>query len=213
MTDQRIFSTEAMGSEPPPLNIEGWYYSVGGERKGPVSEGAIQQMLDHKELNPNSTQVWRKGMREWAPLRNSDLGKFVDSEPPPISGDQINNSLVWIVAVLPLVFGLIEAYLATRPEAILARRLSMIAGSGVSFRESGIPWQITTAVNSGLCLWDERRLNKAGHSHKWMTISAILFVPVYLFLRAKQLRQRPTYAITWIVMLVLAIVFVSAAQS
>ncbi len=207
-------AVETLRCEAPSFdNDGGWYYTAAGERKGPVSQQAIRQMLERKELNPDSTQVWRKGMGEWASLRNSDLGKFAASEPPPIAGDQINNSIVWVVAVLPLVFGFIDAYLATRPEVVFARRLSMIPGSGVAFHESELPWALTTAINSILCLWDERRLNKAGHSKKWMTISAILLVPVYLFLRAKQLKQRPIYAITWIALLVISILLVSSAQS
>jgi len=212
MTEQTISGDDSM---PPPINNAAgeWYYVENGTRKGPVTQSTIEQLLSEKKLEPDA-QVWRKGMKEWISIRNSELFRLVESEPPPVSGDQINNSIVWVIALLPLVFGIIEAYMATRPEVVLARRLAMIPGSGLTeFHEREIPWQITMAINSILCLWDERRLNKAGHSEKWMTISAVLLVPVYLFLRAKKLKQRPIYAITWVAMLVLSIILVASAQS
>lgn len=80
-------------SAPPPLPDLGaatqpgpneWHYVVNGARRGPTTATTIKDLLDKKEIETD-TQVWRKGMPEWKPLRESDLGELVASEPPAIS--------------------------------------------------------------------------------------------------------------------------------
>ena len=62
----------------------------------------------------------------------------------------------------------------------------------------GTPWLIVAIVNSVLCILDERRLAKAGYSANYMTFLALFLVPVYLFARARRLRQTAWYGVTWI---------------
>ena len=150
-------------------------------------------------------------MKKWLSVRDSELYKFVESEPPPVSGEHIDNSLVWIVAIIPIVVALIDASLASQPGAAIGRAIA--PRMGIEYAEKEVPWFIPFIMNSIFCLWDERRLHKAGHSSHWMTSMAIILVPAYLFLRAKKLKQRPTYAITWIILIVLSVFLVDAARS
>lgn len=45
---------------------DGWYYSLGGERKGPVDDGALRILAEHGVLT-GDTPVWREGMPDWEP--------------------------------------------------------------------------------------------------------------------------------------------------
>ena len=80
-------------SAPPPLPDLGaanqpapneWYYVTNGARRGPMTAQTIKDLLNKKQIETD-TQVWRKGMPEWKPLRKSDLADLVAAEPPAIS--------------------------------------------------------------------------------------------------------------------------------
>jgi hypothetical protein len=43
-----------------------WYYTMGGQRQGPVTTEALQAMLRQGQLPPHEN-VWREGMANWAP--------------------------------------------------------------------------------------------------------------------------------------------------
>lgn len=45
---------------------DGWYYAVGGDRKGPVEESALRALTDAGVVQPD-TLVWREGMADWEP--------------------------------------------------------------------------------------------------------------------------------------------------
>jgi len=53
----------AQPTEPPPLPTDAWYYVVNGERRGPVSLGALRA----ETVFTSGTLVWRRGMPEWTP--------------------------------------------------------------------------------------------------------------------------------------------------
>ena len=178
-----------------------WYYTTNGLREGPVTDVVIQDLVQRGTIAAD-TQVWRKGMAAWQELRESELGSLVASEPPPISGELVNNTLVWVVAFLPLIFGTIEAVIAHD------NQVNAIAHFSFGFPESqmtDLPWFIPAGFNAVLCLWDETWVKRAGYGSNWQKLFAIVLVPVYLFVRAKRLKQRPSYAITWVCMMVLSL--------
>src|SRR5262245_2199514 len=43
-----------------------WYYAVGGEQKGPVSDQELQRLAQQGAVTPQ-TLVWREGMAGWQP--------------------------------------------------------------------------------------------------------------------------------------------------
>ncbi|MCC8957738.1 DUF4339 domain-containing protein [Bradyrhizobium sp. Pear77] len=204
--------TDQISAMPPPIpNENEWYYSDNGARKGPVSASAIRELLAKKKLD-STDQVWRRGMKDWQSIRDSDLGALVNAEPPPLSGAQVSNTLVWIVAFIPMIFGIIDIALASDPSISFARAVSQ--GGGLPWKEREVPLLAYTVVYGLLCIWDEYRLEKAGYSKGvGMKFLALFIVPVYLFVRANKLKQRPTYAITWVVLFVLFLFLVAAAQS
>lgn len=194
-------------SAPPPLPDLGaanqptsneWYYVANGTRRGPVTAETIRDLLNRRQIEAD-TQVWRKGMPEWKPLRESDLGDLVAAEPPAISAKHIGNGYVWTLALLPLVIGVIEGVVSASNQDAAVRSLAL----GFPYHPSrGLPFQVPVAVNALLGWLDDRRLQQAGYGSRITRVTAVLLAPVYLFLRAKRLRQRPYYAVAWIISMI-----------
>lgn len=195
----------AQGASPqtPPPPVEDWHYVEKGAQKGPVSTEQLQAMLAAKTIGPE-TQVWRPGFSEWKAIRFTELSDEVRDVPPPVAGEHVGNALVWILAFLPLVFGIFDAAIDMENKRLAIRTISL----GFDAKQiPSIPFGIPFAINTALCLWDDRRLKRAGYNSRWMVLTALVLVPVYLFMRAKLLKQRPSYAITWIAMMLLGLLF------
>lgn len=59
-----------------------WYYSVNGqERKGPVPESELKQLLGGGQL-PANTLVWSEGLASWVPAQDVAA---LQNNPPPVS--------------------------------------------------------------------------------------------------------------------------------
>jgi hypothetical protein len=186
--------------EPPEINLKPneWHYVANGAKKGPVSATTIRDLLNRKEIEPD-TQVWRKGMTDWKSIRESDLAELVATEPPPISPQHIGNGYVWILAFIPLIFGVIDAAVAASNQEAAARSLVL----GFPYHASkGLPFQIPLLINALLGWLDDRKLKQAGYGSRLTRVTAVLFQPIYLFLRAKRLKQRPYYAVAWIISMI-----------
>lgn len=53
-----------------------WYFVLGGTQQGPISFEVLKQMVNLKQLNPESL-VWRRGMKEWVKaLQVSELNEL-----------------------------------------------------------------------------------------------------------------------------------------
>lgn len=204
-------------SAPPPLPDLGaakqpgpneWYYVANGTRRGPTTASTIKDLLNKKEIETDA-QVWRKGMPDWKPLRESDLAELVAAEPPAISPQHIGNGYVWILALLPLVVGVIEAAVSASNQEAAARSLVL----GFPYHPSkGLPFQIPLLVNALLGWLDDRKLKQAGYGSRVTRVTAVLIQPVYLFLRAKLLKQRPYYAVAWIVSFVAGLLVYASVE-
>jgi hypothetical protein len=208
--------TEELSAPPPLPNFEEskkvgsseWYYITNGARQGPTTVAAIKELLNKKQIETD-THVWRKGMPEWKSLRESDLADLVAAEPPAISPAHIGNGYVWTLAFLPLVFGVIEATVAASNQEAAARTLVL----GFPYHPSkGLPPQIPLLINALLGWLDDRRLKQAGYG-SWVTrVTAVLLQPAYLFLRAKRLKQRPYYAVAWILSLIVGFLIYASVE-
>ncbi|WP_157644444.1 DUF4339 domain-containing protein [Bradyrhizobium sp. WSM2793] len=132
--------------------------------------------LEKKQIDAD-TQVWRKGMPEWKPLRETDIGDLVAAEPPAISASHIGNGFVWVLALLPLVVGVIEGVVSASNQQAAVRSLAL----GFPYHPSrGLPYQVPLAVNALLGWLDDRRLQQAGYGSRATRITAVLLAPVYL---------------------------------
>ncbi len=172
-----------------PPEVPAWYYVLEGRRVGPVEYDTMQRAASAGTVSAE-TSVWREGMKGWQPAKDTELaGLFVQSSgPPPLVGADVNNSIVWLLAFVPVISVFVQY---------------LMAGAG-----TGMPldyWWVPLVMNIGLAIWDARQLNQAGHDTEGLGVWAVFLVPVYLFKRASRLRQSPSYAWTWVVMFVLSL--------
>jgi hypothetical protein len=190
-------------------NYDDWYYVGDGQKNGPISAVTIRRLLNDRKISA-STLVWRRGMKDWSTIRDSDLEAFVESEPPTISPQHIGNGYVWVLATLPLLWGFIDASIAYSNQEAAVRTIVL----GFPYQPSrGLPWQLTFLVNGILGWLDDRRLQKAGYGTTWTRVFAVSFFPVYLFVRANRLKQRPSYAIVCIISFVVGMLLLASAGS
>jgi hypothetical protein len=172
-----------------------WFFTENGQRKGPVTTTRLLELARTEEIN-GDTPVWRKGLSDWQPLRTTDPGAYLQDTPPPVAPAHINNALVWTIALAPIAYalfgGMIQSYELENPfeEHPVLGFLNFFVPAG---------------INAALCLLDERQLKLAGYADKWLTLFGIMLAPVYLFLRAKRLRQIPSYGIVWVACFILSI--------
>jgi hypothetical protein len=172
-----------------------WFYEEKGQRKGPVSENEITQFITSSVIS-HGTSVWKQGFPDWLKIENTDLHVHLgNGTPPPLSGEHINNTLVWVLAFAPLIGYFLEAFVA-----------SMIHG-GNEFAiqvamQNNEYWFVTLVLNIALSIFDEKKLKNAGHNTDKFK-GWIWFVPVYLYQRAKTTKQNLAYFIVWIVCFVL----------
>ena len=155
-----------------------WYYSLNGKRLGPTNNDDLRQLMAAGVLD-NETLVWKDGFDNWVSIGQTTLRQIVTT-PPPLSGVAVNNGLVWAVAFVP-IWGTLLAYV-----------IANATGIGVGFL-----WFITLALNITFCVIDDSILKNAGHDTRKFGGWAWL-VPVYLFKRAKALKQSLAYFITWL---------------
>jgi hypothetical protein len=178
---------------------EQWFYTQGGQRKGPVPADELRELLATLTID-GETPVWRKGLADWQPLRNTEIGAQLKDTPPPIAANHVNNGLVWALAFAPLAYLFVDA-------ALLNYQNSHPAGD--TFFEAflaPLSWLVPILTNAALCLVDTEQLKRAGYSSGWLTLFALLLAPVYLFVRAQRLRQTPTYGFVWIGSFIVSII-------
>jgi hypothetical protein len=183
-----------------------WFYVENGLKKGPVSTSQLHQIADR--VGPNF-EVWTEGYNDWQPYKRAPASGHSSPTPPPLSPQMIDNTWVWLVALTPLIVAIVDA-------VIVQIRLENLAATGwwnvLEFRDvggamtvgrkrlGGLPWQTTFILSSLFVILDLRKLRQAGHPPmKTDILWGFLLVPVYLFVRAKRLRQKPNYAVTWII--------------
>jgi hypothetical protein len=179
---------------------EAWFYALGGRRIGPIPIDKLRELLE-QEIIDGDSPVWRKGMADWQPLRNTEIGTHLGEAPPPVRPSDINNGFVWALAVAPI------AYIFVQIAVIDYQAFHL--GEDLSF-SSALVWLIPALANATLCILDEQQLKRAGYSSGWMTLFALLLAPVYLFMRAQRLHQTPSYGYAWIASFVASIILRTA---
>lgn len=167
-----------------------WFYEEDGRRRGPATEEEIVNLIRAERISYGSL-VWREGFPEWLRAEDTELRPHLEkASPPPITGKHVSNGIVWILAFAPLIGLLLEAFFA------------YAVNGGDDAAEAALAdnryWFITLALNIGLSYLDESRLKRAGHNTRAFRGMTWL-VPVYLFQRAKALRQSFAYFIVWLI--------------
>jgi len=175
-----------------------WFFTENGQRKGPFSAAALVELLGAEKVS-GDTLVWTKGMLGWQQLRATDLAIHLQDAPPPVASSEINNGLVWTIALAPIPYTFLAAY----------RDLQLVQFPYEDHTYIKLAtFLVPAVVNAVLCLWDEVQLKRAGYANNWLTVSGILLAPAYLFLRAKRLKQTPYYGFVWIAVFVIGTILI-----
>lgn len=61
-----------------------WYYSEGGQRRGPVPADQLKNLTVSGTVKPD-TLVWKQGMAQWTPA--GQVAELQQQEPPPLPGE------------------------------------------------------------------------------------------------------------------------------
>lgn len=85
----------------------------------------------------------------------------------------------------------------------------------------GIPYHASRGYCSrcplslrGLLGWlDDRRLQQASYGSRATCVTSVLLTPVYPFMRANRLKQRPYYAVTCVVCLIIGFIIYASVES
>lgn len=162
-----------------------WYYEENGKKTGPISSSKIKNFVKNNHTIYRFTKVWRDDMPEWKKADDTELAQYFEG-PPPLTGDSVNNTIVWVLSFAPIIGEIIFSEL-------------------FHLRQS---WILYFGLNVALSLLDEKKLNAAGHNTRALGLGSAWLVPVYLFKRAKALKQNLAYFIVWIVSFVLSFNFV-----
>src|SRR5436190_2115927 len=89
---------------------EAWFYTLAGQRKGPVPVDKLHELLAAETID-GETLIWHKGLANWQPLRTTEIGAQLKDTPPPIAASDLNNGLVWALAIAPLAYVFVDAAL------------------------------------------------------------------------------------------------------
>ena len=166
-----------------------WFYEENGQRKGPVSESEIIKFIKSSVVS-NGSSVWKKGFPDWLKIENTDLRIHLDdSAPPPLAGEHINNTLVWVLAFAPLIGYFLEWIVAVAVHGDNSIAQHAMANSKY--------WFVTLGLNIALAFFDEEQLKRAGHNTDKFK-GLVWIVPVYLYQRAEATKQNLVYFNVWI---------------
>ena len=171
-----------------------FHYEKDGQRLGPVEKTEIQQLIDSNMLTRDS-KVWCEEYSDWKKISDTNFN-LTQMAPPPLYGDSINNTYLWILAFSPII-GLILQY-------IIGYSMSNNDFEAEVNVASGKYWQIAYLTNIILCWLDEKQLTKAGHDTSkfkgWLWL-----VPVYIFKRSKFTKVNLIPFIIWILMFIISL--------
>ncbi|PAU59200.1 hypothetical protein BZL41_17010 [Pseudomonas sp. PIC25] len=177
-----------------------WFYEEKGQRLGGIDEPAMIALIKSGKLGHGST-VWKQGFADWMKLEDTSLRIHLDQlSPPPLAGQHVNNTLVWVLAFAPILGLFLESFIAMLVYGNEHRAMNAVA--------DGKLFYITVALNILLSFLDEKRLQKAGHKTDAFK-GWVWLVPVYLYQRAKHLKQNLAYFVVWVVCFVLVLLGVS----
>jgi len=164
-----------------------WYYAANGKRMGPVSPNDLQKMYKSEMLS-SSSKVWKSGMPDWVELGQTNVID-IENTPPPLVGNDINNTYAWALAIVPIVLAFITNQI-TKDISLLTLVILLLT----------------------VMIWilDKAALKKAGYKSSGWMYTVLLLTPLYLFIRAHRTGKKYGYAICWCVLFAFYIIIIFA---
>ena len=59
-----------------------WYFIEDNQKRGSFSLEEMESLANQGDINEN-TLVWKKGMKEWQPLSQTELNDILPEDAPP----------------------------------------------------------------------------------------------------------------------------------
>lgn len=187
-----------------------WYYEKNGTRSDSITEAEMITFICQGVLSSTSL-LWCEGMDNWQPLAQTSLAvhlpqRSVTPPPlppvlPPLSGTgttplNINNVLVYTLALSPLIGLLLRAFLLG------------LSGVPEEYMDSAITsseyWYVPLLLTIGLSYLDAWKLKQAGIDTRQFS-NITWLVPVWLWKRAQLLKHKPVCFWIWIASFVLTL--------
>ena len=178
-----------------PIETTPWHYERNGTRLGPIPENELRELITNNKVFHDSL-VWCAGMPQWMKVEGTSLATSLGLDgPPPLSADKVDNTIIWVVAFVPII-GLFLEYVVA----------GAVYGGNEYLVELNIHkfWWITLGLNIILCLWDEKKLKNNGHNTERFRGFAFILVPVYIYKRAHYLKHNMAYFFVWILSFLLS---------
>ncbi|WP_426111278.1 DUF4339 domain-containing protein [Pseudomonas sp. DSP3-2-2] len=153
-----------------------WFYEQRGERKGPVIQSQLEELLVSQQVGPG-TLVWRTGFADWVQLGSTELAPVAAGTPPPLTSAKISDLLVWLIALSPVIGVLIG-----------------IVSPGSGPYTGAIIFIVVACIDIG-------KLRKAGYAKPAMW--SVLLPFLYLCLRSRALNKSQAPLVVWGVLMLL----------
>lgn len=166
------------------MEAEQWHYidKRSGKSLGPVNRNELEKLVGSGNIG-RSTLVWNPTMPEWVEASATDLVGVLSHEPPQLPAGEIDRSLLYALALIPLIGLVFQAVGATAWAA--AHNSSALA----TFDQRA--WiLISVVVNGVLGGPDERTLRKVGLRVRGAPFLAGFFTPIYIFAGCACFRHR-----------------------
>lgn len=171
-----------------------WFYEEKGVRKGPVSQNEMLALIKTGSISRKDV-VWKEGFSDWVSLENTELSNLMSSStPPPLSGEHVNNAMVWLLAFTPVWGSIFFTFCMLVFSRVFGQMYTMLL--------SGI---LLFAIYICLYKIDEKNIKTAGHNYDKINPWAWIVLPVYLYQRARCLNQSLIHLYFWIGSFVLSL--------
>ncbi len=168
---------------------ENWYFEQSGSRHGPVTLETLLSFLKSKMVT-GDTPCLESGSRQRVEaarvrfIHKASRRRQTRSPPLPKSTPKASSFFAWTIALVPIVGGFIQM---------------VLAADGALPREGAVLC-VYFVVYTILCTLDSNHIKNSRASSD-LPIRWFWLVPVYLYKRARILRQPLTYLWAWVIAL------------
>ena len=176
--------------EPEVMQDAVWYYSCGGERKGPITENELIKLYQEGFMRKTSA-VWKNGFSNWTRLDEAgvELPDRNNQLPPPVDIENVNNGPFMFLLFIPVVSVFIQYLIA--------------AWLYVDVIDL---WWVSYIINTVCCCIDYYIVKKAGYDADKLTMAFLFLTPAYIYKRMKLVKGRKWLAtIVWIIVFTVAV--------
>ena len=167
-----------------------WYYLVGSDKLGPISDNEISEMIQRGDIKRN-TLVWATGFTDWVPAGQSPLSSKFGNVVPFAPLNTISDKWVWALATIPLTISIIAEY--------------FVLSNGL---EWWVPYICTIIPDLFFIYKDIDEIKKVGQDVEAWLVLGLIVIPVYLYVRESKTNKNYAPLVVWCVLcLINAIAF------